>query len=187
MKWYILWKRHCTKAEARTNRNLNSPISIESVIKSLPSRKTPDPDDFNEFFKYLGKKQQQSYININSENKQETVTTLFYGARLTSIPNLDKVLGGKGIANQTLTIRDAITLFKNLLKIYEKYNRTSMSLFQEYQERLTFKTWLMWANTSLTAWSGLPSPDKTGHGPLTRCTGKCTSSLDISPKWKTSV
>lgn len=66
-------------------------ISIESIIKSLLSRKTPDPDDFiNEFFKYLGKKQQQSYININSENKQETVTALFYEARLTSIPNLDK-------------------------------------------------------------------------------------------------
>lgn len=125
-------------------------ISIESIIKSLLSRKTPDPDDFiNEFFKYLGKKQQQSYININLENKQETVTALFYEARLTSIPNLNKDIREKGIANQTLTFRDAINLFKNLLKIYEKYNRTNLSLFQEYKERLTFKN-SMWANTSLT-------------------------------------
>ena len=88
-------KYNLPKLNEEEAESLNRPITadeIETVIKKLPTHKSPGPDDFTgEFYKTFKEELSPILLRLfQKSKKKEDSQTLFYEANIILIPKPDK-------------------------------------------------------------------------------------------------
>ena len=91
----FLEKYHFTKLSQEEIENLNTPITsteIKTVIKTLPTNKTPGPDDFTaEFYQKFREELTPILLKLFQKIAEEgKLPNSFYDATITVIPTPDK-------------------------------------------------------------------------------------------------
>ena len=134
-------------------------MEIDTVIKNIPTNKSPGPDDFtDEFYQNFREELTPILLKLFQKIAEEgKLPNSFYVAIITLIPKPDKdATKRENYRPRSLINIDAkflktiiATEFKNTLKI--SYTKINSDLFQACRDYSTFTNQSMWS-TTLTNW-----------------------------------